>query len=344
MATIKVEHLVKRFGHHTAVDDISFTVHSGEIVGFLGPNGAGKTTTMRVITGFLAPTAGHALVQGVDVLEDPVQVRRHLGYLPEAAPVYRDMRVADYLDFIGRIRGLARAERVAAVERVTTECGLQERYYQPIGSLSKGYRQRVGLAQALVHSPDILILDEPTSGLDPNQIIEIRNLIREIGARKTIILSTHILSEVQATCDRVLIISQGKLVADGTTEEINARQQGGSLVNVTFAPGKVKLKQAVIREAVRSIPGVKRIRDLEVMDPEGHGFQVIADKDVRAELFQFAAQRGLILLELAREASSLEEVFQRLTIHSAHGAPPEPAGPRLPDEITEVVDLPTETL
>lgn len=329
MSTIEVKDLVKRYGAHPAVGGITFHVERGEIVGFLGPNGAGKTTTMKILTGFIAPTEGSARIDGHDVLEEPVEVRRRLGYLPEAAPVYRDMRVCDYLEFIARVRGLATAERAAAVERVVHECGLAERYYQGIGDLSKGYRQRVGLAQALVHSPDILILDEPTSGLDPNQIVEIRNLIREIGRRKTVILSTHILAEVQATCDRVLIIHQGRLVADGTTDDISARQQGGQVLKVTFAPGKVKLGRQAVKDAVLDVPGVQRVRDLEVPDPEGQGFQVIADRDVRADLFRLAGDKGLLLLELGREASSLEEVFQRLTVAAdtpAAGAP-SPAGP-----------------
>ncbi len=313
MAAIEVRDMVRNYGSFVAVDRISFEVQRGEIVGFLGPNGAGKTTTMKVLTGFLAPSSGFAAIDGIDVLDDPIAVRSRIGYLPESAPVYRDMRVLDYLDFVARVRGLARAERAAAVRRVATQCGLSERLSQGIGSLSKGFRQRVGLAQALVHSPDILILDEPTSGLDPNQIVEIRNLIREIGRQKTVILSTHILSEVQATCDRVIIISGGQIVADGTTDEIMARQRGGQLVQAVYAPGSVKLPAAVILEAVQAIPGVQRATLIQVAEPEAAGFQVIAERDVRAELFQLAADRGLHMLELHRETSSLEEVFQRVT-------------------------------
>ena len=313
MAAIEVRDMVRNYGSFVAVDRISFEVQRGEIVGFLGPNGAGKTTTMKVLTGFLAPSSGFAAIDGIDVLDDPIAVRSRIGCLPESAPVYRDMRVLDYLDFVARVRGLARAERAAAVRRVATQCGLSERLSQGIGSLSKGFRQRVGLAQALVHSPDILILDEPTSGLDPNQIVEIRNLIREIGRQKTVILSTHILSEVQATCDRVIIISGGQIVADGTTDEIMARQRGGQLVQAVYAPGSVKLPAAVILEAVQAIPGVQRATLIQVAEPEAAGFQVIAERDVRAELFQLAADRGLHMLELHRETSSLEEVFQRVT-------------------------------
>jgi len=313
MATIEVTDLVRSYGSFVAVDRISFSVQRGEIVGFLGPNGAGKTTTMKVLTGFLAPSAGTAAIDGIDVLDDPIAVRSRIGYLPESAPVYRDMRVVDYLDFVARVRGLARAERAAAVRRVAAQCGLSERLAQGIASLSKGFRQRVGLAQALVHSPDILILDEPTSGLDPNQIVEIRNLIREIGRQKTVILSTHILSEVQATCDRVIIINGGQIVADGTTEDIMARQRGGQLVQVVYAPGSVKLPAAVIGEAVQAIPGVQRATPVQVAEADAAGFQVIAERDVRGDLFQIAADRGILMLELHRETSSLEEVFQRVT-------------------------------
>ena len=326
MATIEVEGLVRRYGSVTAVDRISFQVQRGEIVGFLGPNAAGKTTTMKVLTGYLAPTEGRAAIDGLDVLDDPIGVRSRIGYLPESAPVYRDMRVCDYLDFVGRVRGLARAERAAAVRRVASQCGLTTRMNQGIGSLSKGFRQRVGLAQALVHSPEILILDEPTSGLDPNQIVEIRNLIREIGRRKTVILSTHILSEVQATCDRVLIIHQGRIVADGTTEAIMARQRGGQLLQVVYAPGGVRLARPVIRAALEAVAGVQRVTPVEVADPGASGFQVIARRDVRAELFHLAADKGLLLLELHRETSSLEEVFQRVTTGlSARDLPTEDA-------------------
>ncbi len=313
MATIEVRELVRRYGSFAAVDRISFQVQRGEIVGFLGPNGAGKTTTMKVLTGFLAPSDGAAAIDGIDVLDDPIAVRSRIGYLPESAPVYRDMRVLDYLDFVARVRGLARAERAAAVRRVAEQCGLGERLGQGIGSLSKGFRQRVGLAQALVHSPDILILDEPTSGLDPNQIVEIRNLIRDIGRKKTVILSTHILSEVQATCDRVIIIHGGRIVADGTTDDIMARQRGGQLLQVVYAPGSVKLPAEAIRQAVLAVPGIQRVTPVQVAEPEAAGFQVIAERDVRSELFRVAADKGLLMLELHRETSSLEEVFQRVT-------------------------------
>lgn len=313
MSTIEVKDLVRSYGRFVAVDHISFAIQRGEVVGFLGPNGAGKTTAMKVLTGFLAPSEGQALIDGIDVLEEPIEVRRRVGYLPESAPVYRDMRVRDYLDFVAQVRGLARAERSAAIERTAAECGLGERLNQSIGSLSKGYRQRVGLAQALVHGPEILILDEPTSGLDPNQIVEIRNLIREIGRRKTVILSTHILSEVQATCDRVLIIHHGKIVANGTTEEINAQQAGGNLIQVEIAPGDVRLPEPEVIRLLQTLPGIRSLRQVEAVNPDVLAFQIIGERDVRADIFRAIAAKGLVLLEMRRETSSLEEVFQRLT-------------------------------
>ena len=212
---IEVKGISKRFGPTTAVDNISFSIAKGEVVGFLGPNGAGKTTTMRILTCFLPADAGEAKVAGFDVLEQSMAVRSRIGYLPESAPLYLDMRVSEFLDYIGAIRGLHGADRTAAINRMIEVCGLSGVMLKQIGELSKGYRQRVGLAQAMIHNPEILVLDEPTSGLDPNQIREIRDLIKTLGKEKTVILSTHILPEVEATCSRVMIINRGKIVADG---------------------------------------------------------------------------------------------------------------------------------
>ncbi|MCB9741937.1 MAG: ATP-binding cassette domain-containing protein [Alphaproteobacteria bacterium] len=314
MSVIEVKNLRKRYGEHVALDGVSFTIKKGEIVGLLGPNGAGKSTTMKILTGFISPSGGEAHICGVDVLIEPVSARRHLGYLPESAPVYRDMRVSDYLDFMGRVRGLASAGRASAVARALERCGLQDRAWQSIGTLSKGYRQRVGLAQAILHDPDILILDEPTSGLDPNQIMDIRKLIREIGERRTVILSTHILSEVQATCDRVIIINRGKLVADGPTEDVTARG-AGDVVRVTFAPGKVRLTAEALHEAVEALPGVDRARRLTdaSLEADQLALEIQAEVDVRRALFELAVARGVVLLELHQERSNLEEVFRRLT-------------------------------
>jgi len=313
MPAIAVQDLRKRYGDLDALKGISFSVDEGEVVGFLGPNGAGKSTVMKILTGFIAPSGGSASIQGHDVLTESLSARRQLGYLPENAPLYTDMRVGDYLDYVGRIRGLGTAERARAIEKVAEQCGIAARMGQQTGQLSKGYRQRVGLAQALLHSPSILILDEPTTGLDPNQIVEIRNLIREIGRKRTVLLSTHILSEVQATCDRVLIIHQGRIVADGATSELTAREQGGSMVQVTFAPGNVALGRAAIADAVRALPGVARVADIEAEDPAWFAFEVLADRDLRETIFSLAVDRGLRLVELGRERTNLEEVFRRLT-------------------------------
>jgi ABC-2 type transport system ATP-binding protein len=311
---IEVADLHKSYGSFVALRGISFQISEGEVVGFLGPNGAGKSTAMKVLTGFLAPSAGRAAIQGHETLADPIEAQRRVGYLPENAPIYPDMRVGDYLRYIGEIRGLGKAELARAIERVAQECGIDERLGQTVGSLSKGYRQRVGLAQALLHSPPILILDEPTTGLDPNQIVEIRNLIREIGRRRTVILSTHILSEVQATCDRVIIINKGAIVADGATDDVTARTRGGLMLQVVFGAGKVEASPEAVLQAVQAIPGVDRARMMEAADPDTHAFEVLASEDVRAALFQLAVDRGLVLLELAREKSNLEEVFRRLTM------------------------------
>ena len=313
MPAIEVVDLHKSYGAHLALKGIDFTVDEGEVVGFLGPNGAGKSTAMKIITGFIAPTAGTARVQGHDVLEEPIEARRHIGYLPENAPIYADMRVRDFLDYVGRIRGLGTAERARALERVADQCGIAPRMGQLVAELSKGYRQRVGLAQAMLHDPAILILDEPTTGLDPNQIVEIRNLIREIGRHKTVMLSTHILPEVQATCDRVLIVNRGMLVADGSTDDVTTREQGGQLVTVTYAPGKVAPRSEALLTALAALAGVERVKPLEDEDPTHYPFEVLASADVRGALFQVAVDQGLTLLELARERTNLEEVFRRLT-------------------------------
>lgn len=314
---IEVRELRRSFGAVEALRGVGFTVGAGEIVGFLGPNGAGKTTTMKILTGYIAPTSGQATIAGHDVVAESLEVRRAIGYLPENAPIYAEMPVIDYLDFVGRVRGLAPAARATAIDRVAEECDVADRLYQPIGTLSKGYRQRVGLAQALLHQPPILILDEPTSGLDPNQILAIRNLIRRIGRSRTVILSTHILQEVQATCDRVLILHRGELVADAPTAALQAQIAGGALVRVSYAPGGVRLTPQAIAAGLGAIPGVTRVRP-QAEPGELAAFEVLADRDVRPELFRYAVDQGLTLMELSRERSTLEEVFRRLTDPGAH--------------------------
>ena len=313
MSAIQVQSLHKSYGRHQALRGIDFEVSEGEVVGLLGPNGAGKSTAMKILTGFLSPTSGTARIFKHDVLTHPIPARKQIGYLPENAPIYPDMRVLDYLRFIARIRGLGRAERTTAIARTAEQCGLTERLLQSIGSLSKGYRQRVGLAQALIHSPKILILDEPTTGLDPNQIVEIRNLIRELGRTRTVVLSTHILSEVRATCDRVLIIHQGQMVADGTTDEVAAISEGGDLLRVEFAPGSVAPRSEDLIERLSAMEGVDKVEPQACAHPEHYLFEIVTSRDLRADIHHFSTGQGLVLLELTRAASSLEDVFRRLT-------------------------------
>jgi ABC-2 type transport system ATP-binding protein len=309
---ISVSHLVKRYGPTVAVDDVTFSLQSGEVLGFLGPNGAGKTTTMRILTGFIPPDSGTASLGGVDVTTDSLEVRRRIGYLPESAPLYEDMGTVDYLRYVAEMRGYDAAESWSRIKLMVDTCGLGPALAKKIGELSKGFRQRVGLAQALIHDPEILILDEPTTGLDPSQIIEIRNLIKEIGREKTIILSTHILPEVSATCDRVLIIANGRLVGSGTPEELVSRASGGVGVTVTLrgdggdieaglnalgAAGSTEFTGAS-GEAV-----TYRVRAAEGVEPG----------DLAEAVSGLAAARGWALRELRPEAATLEDVFLQLT-------------------------------
>jgi ABC-2 type transport system ATP-binding protein len=312
---VEVADLRRTYGSFEALKGISFRIQAGEIVGLLGPNGAGKSTTMKVLTGFLAPTSGTATVCGHDVVGEPLEVKRHLGYLPEAAPLYPEMTVGAYLDFIGRVRGLGVAERARAIETAAVQCGVTDRLKQRIGTLSRGYRQRVGLAQALLHSPDLLILDEPTNGLDPNQIVEIRALVRRLGQTRTVVLSTHILSEVQVTCDRVLIIHQGRLVADGPTQAITGGSSGQT-VTVGLAAGKVAASHEALTADLAAIAGVVSVTPAARQD-DAVRFVLRADRDVRPEVFAWAVARGQVLVELAAETNNLEEVFRRLTHDAA---------------------------
>lgn len=313
MQAIIVESLSKAYGQHNAVQDISFTIDKGEVVGFLGPNGAGKSTTLKILTGFLAPNSGATFINGINVLESPIQAQQQLGYLPENAPLYPDMTVYDYLKYIARIRGMGKSEQEHAIEKISAQCQIADRWHQPIGELSKGYRQRVGLAQALIHNPPIVILDEPTTGLDPNQIVEMRTLIREIGKTKTVILSTHILSEVQVTCDRVLIIDKGQLVADGTVEDVIAQSQSQLHWKLVLSQDKVEITSEHIEQLLMEIDGVEQCIALNNI-PDGElGFTVVCQGDIRAHLFTTAVQHGLILLELSPYKDDLESVFHRLT-------------------------------
>jgi ABC-2 type transport system ATP-binding protein len=322
---IRVDHLLKSYGPgRPAVDDISFEVRRGEVLGFLGPNGAGKTTTMRILTSFLAPSAGRAEVAGFDVYTHSVEARRRIGYLPEDTPLYRDMTVLEYLHFVCDLRGLAREGRTPRLRRVVEQCGIEDRLGDLIGELSKGYRQRVGLAQAIVHEPEVLILDEPTSGLDPNQIAEIRGVIKQIGKEKTVIFSTHILGEVQATCSRVVIISDGKLVADGTPEELSRKNQGAGEILIEIGGARGNATDPV--GLLRKIDGVDEVRVVQGPESGGNGrpaqFRVIvkAGQDPRGDIARvIATAEGMDLLQLTPERATLEAIFRKLTTTSAAG-------------------------
>ena len=300
---VEIQHLTKTYGTQNAVDNISFTAGKGEIVGFLGPNGAGKSTTMKIATGYLPPTTGTVRVAGYDVLTDRLAVRRHVGSLPEHNPLYLDMYVHEYLEFIGSVHGLRGSNLRNRVAELVGRVGLSREQNKQIGALSKGYRQRVGLAQALIHDPDELILDEPTTGLDPNQILEIRQLIREVGEDKTVIFSTHILPEVTALCTRVLIISRGKLVADSPVAELAARAAGEIVVRAEF-------EGAVDMAMLAKLPNVRLVEAA----PDGAVLlRTAPGTDVRAAVSRLAGQEGWILLGLRQEQQSLEAVFGELT-------------------------------
>lgn len=308
---IRVENLTKEYGPFRAVDKVTFNVHKGEVLGFLGPNGAGKSTTMKMLTCYLAPTGGTATVAGHDVYDQSLQVRKRLGYLPEDTPLYRDMTVLEYLEFAAEMRQMDPAKSPKRIKEVGGRCGLTDVAGKLVGELSKGYRQRLGLAQAILHDPDILVLDEPTSGLDPNQIVEIRQLIKELGKEKTVILSTHILPEVQATCSRILIISGGKLVADDTPEALRAREKGSRYRVVIESSGVV---QDAIRDKLATISGVARCEKIAT-EAGAHAFALDGggNADLRREIYRAAVANSWPLLELVRESVSLEEVFRNLT-------------------------------
>ncbi len=301
--SLLIKNLVKVYGIQKALNDISFSVQSGEIVGFLGPNGAGKSTTMKISTGFLPATSGQVKVGGFDVAEQPLQVKKIVGYLPEHNPLYLDMYVHEHLSFVGGVYGLSSAHLKHRVGEMIELCGLSREQNKKIEALSKGYRQRVGLAQALIHDPQVLILDEPTSGLDPNQIVEIRNLIKDISVKKTVIFSTHIMQEVQAICDRVIVINKGEIVADDKL--VNLLQQESKSIAI-----EVEFEAAVELEELKSLPNVK-----EVISLGGNKFKLIGegDTDLRPEIFKFTSERKISLLGLKKEEVSLESVFCELT-------------------------------
>lgn len=311
---IKVEGLTKRYARHVAVDNISFSVDKGQIVGFLGPNGAGKTTTMRVLTCFMPPTEGSVSVAGFDAVEQPIEVKRRIGYLPETPPLYPEMEVGEYLHFVGKIKGIPRSELTKRVNEVSERCAIAPERTKLISKLSKGYRQRVGLAQAILHNPDVLILDEPTSGLDPKQINETRELIRELSGDHTIILSTHILPEVEQICEKVIIISRGKVVATDTVGNLTSRMRGCELVGVEVEAREGDLSGETVQRKLEQVAGVSRVLQKETRDGRTR-FEVesLQGKTIRAELARAVVESNWNLIELHALGMSLEEIFLELT-------------------------------
>jgi ABC-2 type transport system ATP-binding protein len=308
---IEARNLTKWYGPALALDDVSFDVAAGEVLGFIGPNGAGKTTAMKILTTFIRPTAGRASVAGFDVLKRPLEVRRRIGYLPELNPLYNDMKVRESLSFYTDLRDIPRATRKAAIARAVAACGLQPVYEREIRELSKGYRQRVGLAQAIIHDPDILILDEPTSGLDPNQIVEVRSLIREIGRRKTVILSTHTLSEVALTANRIMVVHRGRLAASGTLDELRAK---------TAIPdsARVGVSGASAAEAAEAVGKISGVLSVEPCGSSGEfeefKLALSAGARIEEEFFRVTLERGWRTGAFEIERASLEQVFNALTI------------------------------
>lgn len=314
--SIIVNDLAKFYGDSKAVDDISFEVHSGEILGFLGPNGAGKTTTMRIITCYLSPNRGSVSVEGYDVLKESLSVRKLVGYLPEQNPLYGDMNVLEYLDYTAKLQGVAKPLIPRRMKDMIEACGLGEMKHKDINQLSKGYRQRVGLAAAMIHDPKVLILDEPTSGLDPNQIVEIRSLIKDLGKQKTVILSTHILSEVQAACNRVIIINRGKIVADGPIDDLQRSLHGGEKILLEIEIPTVQSFDMISLQ-IKAIPAVEIVSLIE----ENNNFKKISIEtssavDIRRDLFTLCLTKGWTLLEMHRVQTSLEDIFRQLTSDS----------------------------
>jgi ABC-2 type transport system ATP-binding protein len=306
---IQIKSLTKKYGELKAVDDVTFDVRTGEILGFLGPNGAGKTTTVRVITCYLLPTSGTVEVDGMSVLEQSLEIRKKIGYLPENAPLYSEMNVLDYLHFIMGVRGIAKGRWNQRGKEIIEVCGLGPVIHRNIGELSKGFKQRVGLAQAMVHNPDILILDEPTSGLDPNQIAEIRSLIKELGKEKTVILCTHILPEVEATCGRVLIINEGKIVADGSPAELQSSFQGKE---------QIYLELRAPEDAAAKLENLENVEKVELIASNGDdlkrfNLECTRGVDLREKLFRLAVENNWVLLEMRQEQASLEDIFRQLT-------------------------------
>jgi len=318
MSLVKLNQTVKTFGGLRAVDDVSFSIDRGEVVGFLGPNGAGKTTTMRLITAILEPDSGSVEVSGVPVGENSLEVKRKIGYLPESNPLYTDMLVSEYLEYVGRLRDLPPVERRTGIDYAVGQTALQDVFYRPIDELSKGYRQRVGLAQAILSQPDILILDEPTEGLDPNQRVEIRRLITELGQEHTVILSTHVMQEVQATCNRIIIINRGRIIADGAADVVLAGGEHGARVSLELT-GASSDSAAAVLEGLEAVSAVEVESKGRAVDGEEGTGRVrltvfgVRGEDPRADIFKTAGERGWTLWDLHLERESLEDVFREMT-------------------------------
>ena len=304
---ISINNLTKKFGETAAVRDISLEIPSGQILGILGPNGAGKTTTLRMLTGYITPSSGSVVVNGIDARNNFIEVKKHIGYLPESSPIYTDMLVYDYLKFIANIRDINRQYILKKLLELSDLCGIREIMHKPVSTLSKGYKQRVGLALALMGDPDILILDEPTSGLDPNQIAEIRSIIKEIGKKKTIIFSTHILSEAEATCDRVVIMNKGKMVADGTSEMLKNNNSGNKIICIT-------LKYTDPTPVKNIFNKMKDISEIELEETtDTLKIKLSTSEDIRANIYALIKKQEWVLLEMIQESESFEHIFKELT-------------------------------
>jgi ABC-2 type transport system ATP-binding protein len=307
---IRIENLSKMYGPQKAVDNLNFEVKTGEILGFLGPNGAGKSTTMKMITGYIGIGEGNVFIGDKSLADTADEIKKHIGYLPENNPLYLDMPVVDYLTFCASLQGVEEGRIPERVRRMIRVCGLNSEKHKKIGELSKGYRQRVGLAQAMIHDPQVLILDEPTTGLDPNQIVEIRKLIRELGKEKTVILSTHILPEVEATCDRILIINKGKIVADGTADNLRRQAEGQEIL-------KIRIEDATADVVSSELKKIRSIERVEVVDKNLNRFEVHsrAGSTSKREIFNMCVQKGWVLSELIPLETRLEDIFRNLTVN-----------------------------
>lgn len=307
---ITVENLTKAYGNQKAVDDVSFRVKTGEVLGFLGPNGAGKTTTMKAITTFLIPDEGNVHLGNLSIHKDAEEIRKHIGYLPEKNPLYEDMPVIDYLKYVAGLQRIPKEKVEERIREMIRICGLEGEKHKKIGELSKGYQQRTGLAQALIHDPEVLILDEPTAGLDPNQIVEIRELIRQIGKEKTVILSSHILAEVEATCDRILIINKGKIVADGTSATLRKQAQGNEIIRTCIQDGDEN-------EIIQSLQNLESVKSADFIDKASKVFEVQSKpgQSSARNIFNLCVDKGWVLTELTPTETKLEDIFRELTMN-----------------------------